>query len=308
MKNKPNFLISGANSYLAQSIRNRLSRQDCVFTSLARTQLRSAKKENEEFILCDLLDVESLQKKLACRHFDAIINCASIQPSGKNNFNDYYTGNVLTLKNLLCTTQLNPKTKFIHFSSAAVYGNNRFQKLNEETTALPANDYALSKLMSEHTLRIHALQLPFLAYCLRLPSLHGNHQKGGLINTYCESIRNNLPLEIYSKGNLKRSVMSFDEVATVCSQIITLNKAPGFYLYQLGSANALPTKEIAEFLIDKINSKSTVVCVDKAATNEADWDFDLTKACKEIDFQPTSIESSLENYITAEQVNDNLPV
>lgn len=300
VKKCQNILITGAGGYLAKSIRALLVHQKHHVTSLVRT-LNPDLKSTEQVILCDLLDVDLLKEKLEGHHFDAIIHCASLQPRQTAGLSDYFFGNVVSLKNLLNTIQLFPSTKFITFSSAAVYGDVRFQKLNEETLPNPTNDYALTKLMSEYVLQMHAQSHLFSAYCLRLPSLHGNNQKGGLINTYFEAIINNLPLEIYSNGDLKRNIMSFDEVAEICGSILKLDIKPGFHLYQLGSANSLSMKDIARYIADKTRSQSPIHCINKAIPNMADWDFDLDKARAEIFFNPVSIQTSLDQYIAKEK-------
>lgn len=301
MKINQHILISGANGFLAQSLRNQLSQQGYAITSLARTPLKNL-KQNEKFILCNLENNEYLYMSLLHCRFDTIIHCASLQPGNHNSLCDYFYSNVMILKNLLNVITLFPNTKFILFSSAAVYGNRRFQKLNENTLPFPTTDYALSKLMAEHTVRMHTLQKSFSAICFRLPSLHGNNQKGGLINTFYETIYHDNPLEIYSNGDLKRNIMSFDDVAKVCGQILSLNICPGFHLFQLGNINTLSMKAIAQYMINKMGSKSILKCIDQRAQNEADWDFDLRKAINEIHFLPITVEASLDAYITAEMI------
>lgn len=289
------FLVTGANGHLASSLRNYFAKHNHQVTCLARQALKERFSEHETFIQADLN--HPLPTALAEPIFDCVFHCASQQPRQAASFNDYYNNNVQSLNNLINTLHFHPHSKVILFSSAVVYGAIRDQKINELTATDPQNDYALTKLMAEQVLKLRAREKGFTAYCLRLPSLFGHHQQDGLIHTYYTLVKQNQTLPIYSNGKLKRNALLFDDVVQAVEKIIDDTQPLPFNLYLLGSQNALTMEAIGQYLILKLNSHSQINLIEKKATVEVDWDFDLSHAIKTLKFQPRTLEASLDYYL-----------
>lgn len=292
---KKSILIVGGNSHLAKYLRKSLQKYQLFL--LTRTALTNLNETTEKNIVCDMLDCDAVREHLAGMCFDIIINCVSQQPRKGAEFVDYLNGNVQTLNNLLSTIEKPESTLVIHFSSAVVYGEVAGIKLDENSPLAPTNDYALTKLMAEQVLLCRQKQNKFTAYCLRLPSLFGAEQIGGLVDTYRKILQQDDDLEIFSQGKLIRNIMHFSDVARAVNLIAEKPLSRSFNLYLLGSKDSLSMNRIAELLASKLNSRSQLKLVSTKATVEVDWDFDLSKVITDIDFKPSTTSESLDRYL-----------
>lgn len=99
----------------------------------------------------DLLDAKSLNDELAATRLDAVVHLAAIAFVGHGNVNDLYQVNLIGTRNLLqgLAQVPNPIKHVLIASSANIYGNSSAGMLDEQTSANPANDYALSKYAME---------------------------------------------------------------------------------------------------------------------------------------------------------------
>jgi len=110
----------------------------------------------------NLTDAQGLTDELADCQLDAVIHLAAIAFVGHGDINAIYHVNLLGTRNLLqALAQSSNDIKHILIASSAnIYGNSSGGMLNEQTSANPANDYALSK---------YAMELMAGLWCKRLP-------------------------------------------------------------------------------------------------------------------------------------------
>ncbi len=99
----------------------------------------------------NLTNTQSLIEELADMQPDAVIHLAAIAFVGHGDVNDIYHVNLIGTRNLLQALAQAPKAvnHMLIASSANIYGNSSAGVLNEQTSANPANDYALSKYAME---------------------------------------------------------------------------------------------------------------------------------------------------------------
>lgn len=99
----------------------------------------------------DLIDAKGLNDELAATRLDAVVHLAAIAFVGHGNVNDLYQVNLIGTRNLLqgLAQVPNPIKHVLIASSANIYGNSSAGMLDEQTSANPANDYALSKYAME---------------------------------------------------------------------------------------------------------------------------------------------------------------
>ena len=110
----------------------------------------------------NLTDAQNLIDELANSRLDAVIHLAAIAFVGHGDINDIYHVNLLGTRNLLQALAQSSSTiqHVLIASSANIYGNSSAGMLNEQISANPANDYALSK---------YAMELMAGFWCDRLP-------------------------------------------------------------------------------------------------------------------------------------------
>lgn len=124
--------------------------------------------------------------------------------------------NLMGLINLLNAAVKLDIKKFLMPSSAAVYGNLDTLPLNEDMIGAPSSFYGLTKLTTEHYLRIYheAFGLPYV--CYRYSNVFGPRQgnggEGGVISIFAKAIVQDSPIIIYGDGKQTRDFIYVDDV------------------------------------------------------------------------------------------------
>lgn len=171
--------------------------------------------------------------------------------------------NLMGLINLLNAAVKLDVKKFLMPSSAAVYGNLDTLPLNEEMIGNPSSFYGLTKLTTEHYLRIYheAFGLPYL--CYRYSNVFGPRQgnggEGGVISIFAKAIVQDSPIIIYGDGKQTRDFIYVDDV--VEANILGMqHQVTGIYNVSTGISSSV------NLLVDEfrnISGKDIEVVYDK---------------------------------------------
>lgn len=171
--------------------------------------------------------------------------------------------NLMGLINLLNAAVKLDVKKFLMPSSAAVYGNLDTLPLNEEMIGNPSSFYGLTKLTTEHYLRIYheAFRLPYI--CYRYSNVFGPRQgnggEGGVISIFAKAIVQGSPIIIYGDGKQTRDFIYVDDV--VEANILGMqHQVTGIYNVSTGISSSV------NLLVDEfrnISGKDIEVVYDK---------------------------------------------
>lgn len=171
--------------------------------------------------------------------------------------------NLMGLINLLNAAVKLDVKKFLMPSSAAVYGNLDTLPLNEEMIGNPSSFYGLTKLTTEHYLRIYheAFGLPYI--CYRYSNVfgprQGNGAEGGVISIFAKAIVQGSPIIIYGDGKQTRDFIYVDDV--VEANILGIqHQVTGIYNVSTGISSSV------NLLVDEfrnISGKDIEVVYDK---------------------------------------------
>ena len=171
--------------------------------------------------------------------------------------------NLMWLINLLNAAVKLDVKKFLMPSSAAVYGNLDTLPLNEEMIGNPSSFYGLTKLTTEHYLRIYheAFGLPYI--CYRYSNVFGPRQgnggEGGVISIFAKAIVQGSPIIIYGDGKQTRDFIYVDDV--VEANILGMqHQVTGIYNVSTGISSSV------NLLVDEfrnISGKDIEVVYDK---------------------------------------------
>ena len=171
--------------------------------------------------------------------------------------------NLMGLINLLNAAVKLDVKKFLMPSSAAVYGNLETIPLNVEMLGNPSSFYGLTKLTTEHYLRIYheAFGLPYI--CYRYSNVFGPRQgnggEGGVISIFAKAIVQGSPIIIYGDGKQTRDFIYVDDV--VEANILGIqHQVTGIYNVSTGISSSI------NLLVDEfrnISGKDIEVVYDK---------------------------------------------
>ncbi len=171
--------------------------------------------------------------------------------------------NLMGLINLLNAAVKLDVKKFLMPSSAAVYGNLDTLPLKEEMIGNPSSFYGLTKLTTEHYLRIYheTFGLPYI--CYRYSNVFGPRQgnggEGGVISIFAKAIVQGSPIIIYGDGKQTRDFIYVDDV--VEANILGMqHQVTGIYNVSTGISSSV------NLLVDEfrnISGKDIEVVYDK---------------------------------------------
>lgn len=165
--------------------------------------------------------VELFEKK----YFDCCINAsgmANVAFSAKNPFADY-TANVYNNAKILdALRKYNPKCKYIHLSSAAVYGNPENLPISEDTPTKPISIYGYHKLQSELLCSEYSQIFNIPTINLRLFSVFGEGLKKQLFwDVYHKMLESNSTISLFGNPIDSRDFIYIADLMQVFKNVIT---------------------------------------------------------------------------------------
>ncbi|KWO41045.1 GDP-mannose 4,6 dehydratase [Burkholderia sp. MSMB1459WGS] len=152
-------LITGISGFTARHLVDALHRVGHDVCGIAHRPMPLASVRTH---VCDLLDKPKLTDILSEERPDVIVHLAAIAFVAHGDVNAIYQTNVIgtrTLLDAVTASDCSPRSLLIA-SSANVYGNASVEVIDESIGALPANDYAVSKLAMEYVASLWQERLP----------------------------------------------------------------------------------------------------------------------------------------------------
>tara|TARA_Y100000992_G_scaffold236326_1_gene167150 strand:- start:261 stop:1250 length:990 start_codon:yes stop_codon:yes gene_type:complete len=143
-----------------------------------------------EFIELNLLNQKKLNSILGLqKNIDCVLHFAALKsvPESEEKSDLYWKNNVEGTKSLLEAMEFNEIKNIIFSSSAAIYGEQLIQPVNEEANTKPASNYALTKLESEKHIKEYALNRIINAISLRYFNPVASHQDYVISEDYTKS-------------------------------------------------------------------------------------------------------------------------
>ena len=110
------------------------------------------------------------------------------------------------------------KVKTVLFaSSAAVYGNNENVPLNEDLALMPMSFYGITKMTSEHYLRVYHELYGINTVVFRFANVYGERQgeggEGGVVSIFCKLLAAGKAVTVYGNGEQTRDFVYAGDVA-----------------------------------------------------------------------------------------------
>ena len=158
--------------------------------------------------------------------------------------------NIIGLLNILEACIKNKIKKIIFTSASSMIGEPKTPQVSEEHYATPKTAYGISKLASEHYLRLYN-ELYNLNYVIfRFFNIYGPYQKNGLIPSLYSRIAQNQPLTVFGKGDQIRDYVFIQD-------IITENIADNT-IFNMGTGKGTSILDIINILSDTMGVKPKI--------------------------------------------------
>tara|TARA_B110000438_G_scaffold33574_1_gene33172 strand:+ start:867 stop:1748 length:882 start_codon:yes stop_codon:yes gene_type:complete len=198
-------LIMGSEGFVGQNLVNGLSKNHDVFRS---DQIDSNEKN---YFKCNITNYDSVEKVV--KDVDTVIHLTahSLVSSLDGSITNAQV-NIIGLLNLLEVCRKNSIPKVIFTSASSLIGEPSTFQVNEKHVPKPKTAYGITKLTSEHYLRLYK-ELYNVDYTVfRFFNIYGPFQKNGLIPSIYKKIQNNEPITIFGKGDQIRDYVYIEDI------------------------------------------------------------------------------------------------
>lgn len=232
--------------------------------------------------------------------FDICINASgsgNVGYSISHPISDFESNTVCVAKVLDTIRKFRPSCKYIHISSAAVYGNPVKLPIYENDVTAPLSPYGYHKLISEQLCKEynHLYQLPIVI--IRPFSVYGNGLKKQLLWDICNKLKNADEISLYGTGNESRDFIHISDILILIELIIS-NAPFNCDVYNAASSKETTIKEIA-LIFEKhygINKKITFSGKFKVG-DPINWRADISSSSALGFINNANIEKNIIDYI-----------
>src|SRR3989304_9092330 len=199
-------LIFGSEGFVGQNLIQGLSEKHEIYTA---DQVE--KHSNQNYTQCDITNLDSVENTI--NDVDVVIHLAahSLISSLDGSITNGRV-NIIGLLNLLEVCRKKSVPKVIFTSASSLIGEPLHYQVKEDHPAKPKTPYGITKLTSDHYLRLYH-ELYAIDYTVfRFFNIYGPYQKNGLIPSIFNKIQNDEPITIFGKGDQIRDYVYIEDV------------------------------------------------------------------------------------------------
>lgn len=167
----------------------------------------------------DVRDAEGLAHLFASEVFDSVVHLAAqtMVPYSLSHPEEDCQINLLGLINILECCRKYAVKHIVFSSSAAVYGDNLNIPLHEEEKPMPTSAYGITKMASEHYLRMYHDLYGLNTTVLRFANVYGERQgaggEGGVVSIFCKLLAAGQGVTVFGNGEQTRDFVYAGDIA-----------------------------------------------------------------------------------------------
>jgi len=193
--------------------------------------------------------------------FDAVIHLAAqtMVPYSITHPREDADINLMGLINVLEAARLTGVKSVVFSSSAAVYGNNNNLPLRENELLAPTSFYGITKMTTEHYLRVYHNLYNINTTVLRFANVYGERQgmggEGGVVCIFSKKIAANEGIDVFGDGEQTRDFVYVQDIAKVICGAI---EHKGFGIYNVSTNTEVAVNELIT-VFEKVSGKKIQV-------------------------------------------------
>jgi UDP-glucose 4-epimerase len=155
--------------------------------------------------------------------FDICINASgsgNVGFSVENPMSDFEANSLSVIKALDTIRKYQPTCKYVHISSAAVYGNPKQLPVNESDTMAPLSPYGYHKMISELICKEYHHLYQLQISIIRPFSVYGIGLKKQLLWDICQKLQCSNDITLFGTGNESRDFIHISDLVRLIELII----------------------------------------------------------------------------------------
>lgn len=234
-------LILGSEGFVGNNLVEGLGKSHEIFTA---DQIDS--KQHKNYVKFDITNYESVNKTV--RDVDVVIDLvahslvSSIDETVLN-----AKVNIIGLLHVLEACRKNNINKIIFTSASSLVGEPQTYKVSESHTPKPKTAYGITKLASEHYLRLFNELYDLNYVVFRFFNIYGEYQKNGLVPSLYGRITKNEPLTVFGKGDQVRDYVYINDIIPFFEDAVSKNVTNNS-IFNLGTGNGATILEVIDTL------------------------------------------------------------
>ena len=222
--------------------------------------------------------------------FDVCINAAgsgNVAYSVTHPVIDFEANTLDVMRMLDALRKYMPQCKYIHISSAAVYGNPDTLPIKELAALQPISPYGFHKMMSEILCKEYQ-QLYHLNIAIIRPfSIYGNGLRKQLLWDICNKLTTNDSITLFGTGNETRDFIHITDFVLLVEKLINKGNFEG-EIYNAASGKQMKIKEVAAIFEKSFGTDKTIYFNDSLKQGDPlNWEADISKI-EELGYKPSA--------------------
>ena len=181
-----------------------------------------------ELVEGDVCDEAAVDALFADHHFDAVIHLAAqtmVPTSVEQPVLDCQI-NLEGVLHVLEACRIHGTGHILFSSSAAVYGDNLHIPLKETEWLVPTSPYGITKMTTEHYLRVYHELYGMDATVFRFANVYGERQgekgEGGVVSIFCKLLSQRQGITVFGDGNQTRDFVYAGDIAQAIIRALPL--------------------------------------------------------------------------------------
>lgn len=213
---------------------------------------KKIKSEYTYFLIKDHRDIYNAFKN---NRFDYCINAAgsgNVSLSMEEPLTDFNANCIDVIHILEAIRNVNPTCKYLHISSAAVYGNPVKVPISETDLTHPLSSYGWHKLMSELLCKEYFEIYGLHTCCIRPFSVYGPRLRKQIFWDTFQKTLGSSHIEIYGTGEESRDYIYIEDLLFAMECIIK-NSEFASCVYNIGNGHEVFIKDVIPFFLKIVN-------------------------------------------------------
>ena len=284
-------LIIGSEGFVGYNLIDGLSDKFQVLTS------DIIKKDiSDNYTQCDITNYDQVINTV--KNVDVVINLATHSLlSSLESETENAQVNIIGLLNILQACRKNNIKKIIFTSASSLIGEPQSFKVSENHTTTPKTAYGITKLASEHYLRLFQELYGINFIVFRFFNIYGSYQKNGLVPSLYQKITSNQPVTIFGDGKQLRDFVYITDVLPFFEKAIS-NDSVNNSIYNIGTGIGTTISEVITLMSDTLGIEPKVERKPIRKGEIGNFIADTTKLEKSFGQVPnTTVKSGLEKTI-----------
>lgn len=181
-----------------------------------------------ELVEGDICDEAAVDALFADHHFDAVVHLAAqtmVPTSVEQPVLDCRI-NLEGVLHVLEACRIHGTGHILFSSSAAVYGDNLHIPLKETERLVPTSPYGITKMTTEHYLRVYHELYGMDATVFRFANVYGERQgekgEGGVVSIFCKLLSQRQGITVFGDGNQTRDFVYAGDIAQAIIRALPL--------------------------------------------------------------------------------------